>query len=145
MVGVEHLTRVHGVEPLVRALGPRHGDQPVEVRADHRGLAALLAHALEPAELALGLLADVLGHAGLLDLGAVLVDDRSVVVAELLADRLHLLAQEVLALLLLGAGLHVVADARAHLQLGQPLALEASASSRRSVTSSVSSSSTFCS
>ena len=48
-----------------------------------------------------------------------------VVLAELLLDRLHLLAQEVLALLLLGAGLDVLADALAHLQLGQPLALEA--------------------
>ncbi len=123
MVGVEHLTRAHGVEVLVGALGPRHGDQPVEVGADHRGLAALLAHALEAVELALGLLANGLGHARFLDLGAVLVDHRSVVVAELLADRLHLLAQEVVALLLLGARLDVVADAHAHLQLGQPVAL----------------------
>ena len=38
---------------------------------------------------------------GLLDLAPVLVDDGAVVLAELLADRLHLLAQEVLALLLL--------------------------------------------
>ena len=47
VVGVEHLARVHRVEHLVRALGPRHGDQPVEVGADHRALARLLAHALE--------------------------------------------------------------------------------------------------
>ena len=66
----------------------------------------------------------LLGHAGVLDLGAVLVRDRGVVVAELLADRVHLLAQEVLALLLLSAVLHVLADALAHLQLGQALALE---------------------
>ena len=72
----------------------------------------------------LGLLAHGLGHPGLLDLLAVLVDDRGVVLAELLADRVHLLAQEVLALLLLGAGLDVVADALADLQLGEPLALE---------------------
>ena len=112
------------VEPLLGALAPRHGDQPVEVGADHRRLARLLAHALEAAELALGLLADVVGHAGLVDLRAVLLDDGAVVLAELLADRLHLLAQEVLALLLLGAGLDVLADALAHLQLGQALALE---------------------
>src|SRR5439155_4310387 len=42
------------------------------------------------------------------------------VLAELLANRVHLLAQEVLALLLLGAGLHVVANPTAHLQLGEP-------------------------
>ena len=73
----------------------------------------------------LGLLADVLGHAGLGDLGPVLLDDRCVVLAQFLADRVHLLAQEVLALLLLGAGLHVLADPLADLQLGQPLTLEA--------------------
>ncbi len=52
------------------------------------------------------------------------------VLAELLADRLHLLAQEVLALLLLGARLDVVADAHADLQLGEPLALQSRAPSR---------------
>ena len=46
------------------------------------------------------------------------------VLAQLALDRLHLLAQEVLALLLVGAGLDVLADAAAHLQLGQALALE---------------------
>jgi len=76
-----------------------------------------------PSELALGLLLDGLGHAGLFDLRAVLLDDRRIVVAELLADRLHLLAQQVLALLLLGAGLDVVADAAADLGLGQRVAL----------------------
>src|SRR5262249_23137883 len=48
-----------------------------------------------------------------------------VVLAELLADRIHLLAQEVLALLLLRARLHVLADAPPNLQLGEALALEA--------------------
>ena len=50
--------------------------------------------------------------------------DGRVVLAELAADRLHLLAQDVLALLLGGAGLDVLADALADLQLGQALALE---------------------
>ena len=54
----------------------------------------------------------------------VLADQVGLVLAQLFADRLHLFAQEVLALLLLGAGLDVVADLRAHLQLGQPLALQ---------------------
>src|SRR5205823_14735725 len=113
VVGVEHLARVHRVEPLLGALAPRDGDQPVEVGASHRGLAAGVAHALQAAQLALGLLADLVRHVGVLDLLAVLVDDRAVVLAQLLADRLHLLAQEVLALLGLGAGLHVVANAPA--------------------------------
>ena len=61
---------------------------------------------------------------GLLDLRPVLVGDGRLVLAELLLNRFQLLAQEVLALLLLGAALHVVADPAADLQLGQPLALE---------------------
>ncbi len=64
------------------------------------------------------------GISGGLDLGAVLLGQRALVLAELLADRLHLLAQEVLALLLLRTVLHVLADALADLQLGQGLALQ---------------------
>ena len=125
VVGVEHLAGPDRVEHLVRALLPRHGDQPVQVGPDHRGLAGLLAHALEPAELLGCLLLDRLRHAALGDLGAVLLDHRGGVLAQLALDRLHLLAQEVLALLLLGAVADVFADLLAQLQLGQPLALEA--------------------
>ena len=124
VVGVEHLARVRGVEPLLGALAPRHGEDPVEVVADHRGLGRAVALALEPAELALGLLAHLLGQLRLRDLRAVLLDDGGVVLAELLPDRLQLAAQDVLALLLRGALLDVVADAAAHLHLGEPLALE---------------------
>ncbi len=124
VVGVEHLAGVGGVEPLLGALRPRHRDQPVEVVADHRGLGRLLALALEPAQLFLGLLGDRLGHPRLGDLRLVLLDQAALVLAQLLADRVHLFAQEVLALLFLGAGLDVVADLAAHLQLGQPLALQ---------------------
>ena len=125
VVGVEHLARVDRVEPLLGALAPRHGEQPVEVGADHRGLAALLAHPLEPGELALGLLAHGVRHAGLGDLRAVVVGDGGVVLAELLADRLELLRRMYSRCCLLRALLDVVADAPAHLQLGEPLALEA--------------------
>src|SRR5829696_6246150 len=124
VVGVEHLARVDGIEPLRGLPAPRHRDQPVEVGADHRRLARLLAHPLEPPQLLLGLLAHGVGHAGLGDLRAVLLGDGRVVLAELPADGLHLLAQEPLALLLLGAGLDVVADAPTDLQLREPLALE---------------------
>ncbi len=103
-----------------------HGtrDQPVQVGADHARLAGLLAHPLQAPQLLQRLLGDVLRHVGVLDLRAVLVRHRGVVLAELLADRVHLLAQEVLALLLLRALLHVLADALADLQLGQALALQ---------------------
>ena len=116
--------RAGGVELLLGALRPRHRDQPVEVGADHRALARLLAAALEAAQLLRRLLGDVLGHLGLGDLLLVLGDHVAVVVAQLLADRLHLLAQEVLALLGLGAVLDVVADAGADLKLGEALALQ---------------------
>jgi hypothetical protein len=56
---------------------------------------------------------------------AVLLDDRGIVLAELLADRLHLAPQDVLALLLGSALLDVLADPAAHLHLGEALALEA--------------------
>ena len=75
-------------------------------------------------ELLVGLLTDLVGHRRLVDLGAVLIGDGRVVLAQLLADRVHLLAQEVLALLLLSALLHVLADALADLQLGEALALQ---------------------
>ena len=62
VVLVEDLAGVLRVEPLLGALRPRHREQPVEVAADHRGLGRLLALALEPPQLALGLLGDRLGH-----------------------------------------------------------------------------------
>ena len=46
------------------------------------------------------------------------------VLAELLADRLELLAQDVLTLLLLDTFVDVLADPRAHLEQRQPLALQ---------------------
>jgi len=124
VVGVEDLACLDRLERLLGALAPRDGEEPVEVGADHRGLAGLVAHPLEPGELALGLLADLVGHPRFGDLRPVVVRDGAVVLAELLADRLHLLAQDVFALLLLGARLDVLADALAHLQLSEPFALQ---------------------
>src|SRR5262245_53720062 len=125
MVGVEDASRLDRIEPVLGALRPRPGDEPIEVGADHGRLGALVAHALEPAQLALRLLAHGVGHARLGDLGAVLVGDRGLVLAQLLADGVHLLAQEVVSLLLLGARLDVLANALTHLELGQAIALEA--------------------
>src|SRR2546430_12156852 len=124
MVAIEDLARVYGVESLRRALPPRHCEQPVQVRADHRGLSALVAHPLQSAGLALGLLADLVREIRLGDLLAVVLGDRALVLAELLANRLQLLAQDVLALLLLGALFDVLADPVADLQLGQALTLK---------------------
>ncbi len=124
VVGIEHFTGVHGIEPLLGALVPGHGEEPVEVVADHGRLGRLVAHPLEPGELTLGLLEDVLGHLRLGDLRAVLLDDGGFVLAELLADRVELPPEDVLALLLLDAGLDVLLDAPTHLHQREPLALE---------------------
>ena len=73
------------------------------------------------------------GHRRLGDLRAVLVDDGRLVLAELLADRVELLAQDVLALLLLHARVDVLADAAADLHRRSRSRWKSSASSRRSV------------
>ena len=124
MVVIQDLARVNRIEPLFRALPPRHGEQPVEVGTDHRRLAALVAHPLQPPDLALGLLANLVGEVCLGDLRAVVLRDRALVLAQLLANRLELAAQDVLALLALRAVLDVLADPLTDLQLGQALTLK---------------------
>src|SRR3989442_517 len=78
---------------------------------------------LQPRVLAVGLLEDVLGHLGLGNLGSVLLDDRSLVLTELLPDRLELPAEDVLALLLLDARLDVLLDSLPHLHERKTFAL----------------------
>ncbi len=66
----------------------------------------------------------MIGHRRLGDFRAELLDDGRFVLAELLADRVELLPQDVFALLLLHAGVDVFADAPPDLHQGQSLALE---------------------
>ena len=75
-----------------------------------------LGQPLQPRELAVGDLAHLLGQLELGELLAQLLDLglRRVALAELLLDRLELLAQHVLALGLVELGLHLGLDARAH-------------------------------
>ena len=75
-------------------------------------------HLRQAIELAQRFLLDGLGHAGGFDLLGELLDFLGLVVAfaELLLDRLHLLAQEVLALVLADLGLHLRLDLRAELE-----------------------------
>ena len=96
---VEDPARLGDVDRRLRLRAPRQLDQPVEVGAHHRVLAGRLGHALEALELLARDLLDLLGHVRvgdrlveLLDLGGALV-----AFAELLLDRAHLLAQQVLA------------------------------------------------
>ena len=125
VVGVEHLPRVLRVEALLGSLRPRHGEQPVEIGPDHRRFGVGVAHPLESRQLTLGLLLHRLGHPGRRNLLPIFLGNRRLVLAELLANRVHLPAQEILALLFLRARLHVVANALADAQLRQPLLLEA--------------------
>ena len=110
------------------------------------GLRVLVAGALELVDLAQRGLADVLGQVGGLDPGAVVVGALGLALAELLADRGELLAQQELALALLHALADVVADLVGDLDLGQVVAgpLDQRSRAARS-TSGVSSSSRFCS
>ena len=124
VVGVEDRPRALDVAGLFGVRAPRHLEQGVEVGADGGRLRALRA-GLEPVELAGGLLACLIRHQRLVDLGAVageLVALLALELAELLADGVELAAQEELALRLLHALVDVLADALAHGDLGQHVA-----------------------
>ena len=100
---------------------------------------------LQPRELALGRLARVLGQLGLLDLLAQLVDLGLLLVllAQLVLDRLQLLAQEVLALGLVDLGLDLGLDLRAELRPPRARG-RGSRESRRSRLATSTSSSSSC-
>ena len=105
------------VEVVLGFLRPGEIDEPLEVGADHPVLGGDRRQLLEPGELPFGGLLRLLRQAGLLDPLAELVDLGLLLVglAELLLDRLELLAQEVLALALVDLGLDLGLDLRAEL------------------------------
>ena len=115
VVLVEHLAGVREVEVVLGRLVPRQRRDPLQVGADDAVLGGLRRQALEPVELAVGLLADVLGQLDRRELLAQLAGLRRGLVdlAELLLDRLELLAQDVLALALVELGLDLRLDLRA--------------------------------
>ena len=120
MVLVQDLPGLRDVQVVLGADVPRHVEEPVEVRADPALLGRLLGCPLKPRELALRLRTDVLRHVRLGDPLAVLLDDVLLgALAELLADRVHLLAQDVVALLLVEALLDLLADLLLHTDLGE--------------------------
>ena len=125
VVGVEHRARVRRVEPLLGALAPR------APTAASRGTCGWwtprrsgrpCARGAPSSRCACSRTASGIPASSIF--ARVLLGDRTVRLAQLLADRVHLLAQDVVALLLLRPVLDVVADALADLQLGQALALE---------------------
>ena len=117
VVLVEDLARLRDVDGFRVALRPRQRDEPIEVRAHHRVLRRRVRHALEAPQLLLRLLLDFLGHLRVGDRLAQLVElGLRVVLAELLLDRLQLLAQHVLALALVELALRLLADLARQLQ-----------------------------
>jgi hypothetical protein len=112
------------VEAILGGRPPGELDDPVEVGADHARFRRVRALQLEPLHLVERLGLHLLGHAALLDPGPELLGQGRlrVVLAELLAQDLDLLAQEEVALALLDAGvdllLHLLANGR---HLDQPL------------------------
>ena len=109
MIGVEHRLGLRQVDDLVGPLVPRQRDQPVDVGARDGVLGGRGRHLRQAVELAKRFLLDRLGHAGRFDLLGELLDFLGLIVAlaELLLNRLHLLAQEVLALVPPHFGLHL--------------------------------------
>ena len=124
MIGVQHRACVQRIQTLFGPLRPRDGEQPVEIRADGRRFGVRVADPLQPGELTLGLQTDRLRHARSGNLSAVVLGYRPVVFAKLLADRVHLAAQKIFALLLLRAALHVIPDPLADHELGEPVLLK---------------------
>ena len=114
VVGVEHLAGVVEVEVVLGRLVPRQRRDPLQVRADHAVLGRGLRQLLQPRQLAVDLAPDVLGQGDRGELLAQLLDLRlrGIALAELLLDRLELLAQDVLALRAVQLGLHLRLDAR---------------------------------
>ncbi len=100
MILVENRTHVSEVEIVLGRDDPWHVAQPLEIRSGDVVFGRLGRNALQPCQLAIGFLAHDLGHAGLLDLLLELGDLalRIVTFAELLANRLHLLAKQELPL-----------------------------------------------
>ena len=118
VIGVEDALGLQQIDDFLGPLAPRQRDQPVDVGARHGVLGRGHRHLRQTIELAQRFFLDRLGHAGRLDLLGELFDFLGLVVAfaEFLLDRLHLLAQEVLAL--------VLADLRLHLRLNLRSELE---------------------
>ena len=111
MVGVEDLAGPAEVEPVAAGLFPGEDGEPVEVGPDDRVLGGAGVHPGQAVHLALGLGEDVGGGLGLFELLPEFIELGVVRLglAQLVLDRLDLLAEEVVAL---GLG-----DLRPHLRL----------------------------
>ena len=118
VVVVEHLPAAGEIDDLFGPHVPGQDHEPIEIRPRHRVLGRRHRHAGQPVELAKRFLLHRLGHARGLDLLAELLHLLGVLVAfaQLLLNRLHLLAQQILALVLADLGLHLGLDLRTQLE-----------------------------
>ena len=109
---VEHCARVLDVEVVFGRHAPRQADEPVEVGAHDGMLGRLGRDHLEALEFLVGDLARLGRHLRLFDLFFDFLDFGAarVAVAQLFLNRLKLLAQVVLALILVELGLHLRLD-----------------------------------
>ncbi len=126
MVGLQDLACLRDVDGLAALFAPRKLGQPLEVGAQHRGLAGRVRHAPEPSELLLRVLLDLLRHFRLRDrlgelrrFGALVLG-----LAELLLDGLELLAQQMLALAPLDRLAGALADVAGEPQHFEPVGQE---------------------
>ena len=118
MVGLELRGDLVEVDGRFGALRPRQIGDQLEVVADDVRLRALAVHALETAELAIDDLLRVFGELRVVETLAERTRARlAVAVAELALDGAHLLAEDVLALVLAELLLHLGLDLGADLRL----------------------------
>ena len=95
-IGVENLARVGGIEDVPRSASPSGTRDPPSRRSGSSTPRRLLAVRSSRPKFAIGCSPHLVRRIPV-DLRPVLVDDRGVVLAQLLADRLHLATQDVLA------------------------------------------------
>src|SRR4029077_14941251 len=93
-----------------RGLRPRKSRHPFQIRACDHALSRSRSHLLQALQLAVTLLAGFGGHTRLIEFGTQLVDFRLRIIrlAELLLNRLHLLAEQIFALALADLLLHLL-------------------------------------
>ena len=119
VVGVENRAGRRDVGAVLRVRVPRQFQHGVEPGADPARFGALVAAAFELPDLTHRGLSNLLGQLGLLDPCSVVLRTVGLVLAEFLADRGKLLAQQELALRLLHAFADLVADPAADLEFGK--------------------------
>jgi hypothetical protein len=110
VVLVEDAPRVGDVEHVVRSLAPRQRRDPVQVRADDPRLGRDRRELAQPAKLAPGAHGDRLGEPLRLERRGEIVAVFSLLAPQLAVDRLELLLQIELALVLEQRATHVVVD-----------------------------------